>query len=158
MTYGFFGLGICENRCIHLKISENLKALGKDTVNTYVQGPVDQGNYAQAGLGVPAGGVRAVLEAGDAIFEGVLDRELDFETQNRIIRDVEIIGKDTAAFVGNTLSLRWGKALRNAGGVGLAALRTPQSVVMEVIDQGGGYDVYRGGTRASINDTLSTAA
>ncbi len=153
MKHGIASIG--EQRLTALKISENFKALGRDTLGTYVQGPVKSGNYAQAALGVPAGILRTAFEAPDALLEGALDRRLDLATHNRVIRDVSIIGGDTAAAVGNLLTLRWGKALKNVGGVALAALRTPQSVIMEVVDQGGGFDSYRSGVHAEAARIMS---
>jgi hypothetical protein len=145
---------IGEARLTRFKISENVKELGSDTIGTYIREPLRNGNYVQAMLGVPAAGIRAVFEAPDAVFEGALDRRLDMKTDNRIIRDVGAIKNDTIGAVGNIL--RPGKAIKHVGGAALAVLRTPQSVIMEVIDQGGGYDTHR--ARMGAETDYSTAA
>lgn len=150
-------VGFRETRLLRLKIGENLKELGGDTLDTYVRGPVKSGNAVQAGIGVFAGTLRAALEVPDAVLEGVLDRKLDVrgESGNRVVRDVGTIASDTAGFIGNTLTFQWGKALKNVGGVALSAIRLPQSALMEVVDQGAGFDSYRSGTRASVEKTLA---
>lgn len=151
---------IGERRLLSFKFKENIQELGSDTFGTYIREPIKDGNPVQAVLGIPAAAARAVLEAPDAVFEGALDRRLDLKTDNRIIRDVSEIGKSSAAAVGNLLTLKPVQALKSVGGVGLAVLRTPQSMLMEVVDQGGGFDVYRqqSAVRKNIEHTLSTAA
>lgn len=153
----YFSLTAAEKRLINLKISDNFKQLAKDTGSTYISEPIRNGNAAQTALGVPAGSLRAVLEAPDALWEGLLDRELDFGTQNRIIRDVGTIGRDTANTVGNLLTLHPIKALKSAGGVGLAILRMPQSTIMEIIDQGGGFDSHRQGMRTQYQRVMDSS-
>ena len=127
-----------EGRMLHLGrlndagagISENTKTFVADTSNSYFTGPIKQGNYAQGVLGGGAAAARTFLEYPDAFVAGLLGEELNYD-ENRFVRD-------TRLFCHNIITLH---PLRAAASVYRMATN---DLIMEVIDQGGGFDVYRG--------------
>ena len=162
MRNGNRSVGICENRLIALnRIGENLKELGNDTMETYIKGPVRRGNIPQAVFGPFAGATRGILEVGDAVAAGILDQQLESPKSNRIGRDIAELGKDTADAAYNVVTLRPLQALKSVGRGGLDIYRLVfNDLILDVIDTGGGYDVYRKGGRSTAKapESYATAA
>ena len=108
---------------------QNTENFVTDTSSAYITGPIKQGNPAQAVIGGGAATARTVLEYPDALIAGILGEELNYD-ENRFVRD-------TRLFCHNIITLH---PLRAVASVYRMATN---DLIMEIIDQGGGFDVYR---------------